>query len=325
LNKLQFVDCPVYPTLLGPHDVEVSIAATGLNFRDVMCAMGEVAGDVLGAEGAGTVTRTGADVSGLAIGDRVALLASYTGCFATHARTVDKAVVALPDEVSFEEAAGMPVTTCTAYYSLVDLARLSKGESVLIHAAAGGVGQAAIMLAQHLGANIFATVSTEEKKNMLIETYGIPEDHVLYSRDLSFGNDIMRLTKDRGVDVVLNSLAGEALRVSWNSVAPFGRFVEIGKRDIYSNGRLDMFPFSKNITFTSCDLETVMKLDQPLVARLLRDSMLLWSRGIFRQTTPLNVFPYSNIESSFRLLQSGKHIGKIVLVAGKDDVVPVSS
>ncbi|KAH9209036.1 hypothetical protein DL95DRAFT_394758 [Leptodontidium sp. 2 PMI_412] len=323
LNKLQFVDCPVYPTSLGPHDVEVSIAATGLNFRDVMCAMGEVAGDVLGAEGAGTVTRTGTEVSGLAVGDRVALLASYTGCFATHARTVDKAVVSLPDNVAFEEAAGMPVITCTAYYSLVDLARLRKGESVLIHAAAGGVGQAAMMLAQHLGAEIFATVSTEEKKKLLVETYGIVEDHVLYSRDLSFGKDIMRLTKGRGVDVVLNSLAGEALRVSWNCVAPFGRFVEIGKRDIYSNGRLDMFPFSKNITFASCDLETVMKLDQPLMARLLQDTMRLWSHGVFRQTTPLNVFPYSNIESSFRLLQSGKHIGKIVLTSAKDDVVPV--
>lgn len=323
LNRLQFVDCPVYASPLDAHDVEVSIAATGLNFRDVMSAMGEVAGDILGAEGAGTVTRVGAGVTSVRAGDRVALLASRTGCFATRARTVKAAVVRLPDNVSFEEAAGMPVIACTAYYSIVHLGRLREGESILIHAAAGGVGQAAIMLAQHLGANIYATVSTVDKKKVLVETYGIPEDHVLYSRDISFGDDIMRLTKHRGVDVVLNSLAGEALRVSWNCVAPFGRFIEIGKRDIYSNSRLEMFPFSKNITFASCDLETVMKLDQPLTARLLQDAMRLWSEGVFRKTVPLNVFSYSDIESSFRLLQSGRHTGKIVLMARNDDVVSV--
>jgi NADPH:quinone reductase-like Zn-dependent oxidoreductase len=269
------------------------------------------------------VTRVGAEVSRVAVGDRVALLASRTGCFATHARTVDAAVVRLPNAVSLEEAAGVPVIACTAYYSLVHLGRLTKGESVLIHAAAGGIGQAAIILTHHLGAEIFATVSTPEKKAVLMDTYGIPEDHVLYSRDLSFGTDIMRLTKNRGVDVVPNSLAGETLHVSWGCVAPFARFTEIGKRDIYSNRRLEMFPFSKNIAFSSCDLETVMKLDQPLMRSLLQEAMMLWEQGVFRKTTPLNLFPYSEIESSFRLLQPGRHIGKVVLTAGKGDAVPV--
>lgn len=323
LNRLQFADCPVHPTPLGPHDVEVEMHATGLNFRDIMSAMGEVAGETLGAEGAGIVSRVGADVSQVEPGDRVMLLASHTGCFHSHARTVDAAVLRLPSDVTFASAAGMPVTACTAYYSLFDLARLSRGESVLIHAGAGGVGQAAIMLAQHVGADIFATVSTPEKAKMLQATYGIPEDHILPSRDTSFARAIMRLTKDRGVDVVLNSLAGESLRLSWHCIAPFGRFVEIGKRDIYANGQLDMFPFSRNVTFASCDLETVMRLDTAKMARLMGDVMRLMRQGVLRDATPLHVLPYSQLEAGFRLLQSGKHMGKIVLTAGQEDVVPV--
>ncbi|KAH8880112.1 hypothetical protein GQ53DRAFT_891722 [Thozetella sp. PMI_491] len=323
LNRLQFVDCDVYSTDLEPDDVEVEIRATGLNFRDVMSAMGEVRGDTLGAEGAGIVSRIGKMVKDVNVGDRVAILASRTGCFQTFARTVSVAVAKIPDALSFEEAAALPVVACTAYYCLVDLARLRSDESVLIHAAAGGVGQAAVMLARHVGAEIFATVSTEEKKDILMETYGIPEDHIFSSRDLVFSKGIMRLTKNRGVDVILNSLSGEALRVSWDCIAPFGRFVEIGKRDIYSNRRLDMFPFSRNVTFASCDLETVMRLDQKTTARLLRDTMKCWEEGVFTKPNPLNIFPYSKMEECFRLLQSGNHIGKVVLTANPGDLVPV--
>ena len=323
LNSLQFVDCPVFESDLQPHDVEVEIRATGLNFRDVMSAMGEVDGDTLGAEGAGVIRRVGAKVTNVKVDDRVVLLASRTGCFQSFARTIDAAVAQIPPELSFEKAAGIPVTACTAYYCLVDLAKLSKGESILIHAAAGGVGQAAVMLAQHMGAEVFATVSTEEKKDILTKTYNIPENHIFSSRDLSFAKGVMRLTQNKGVNVILNSLAGEALRLSWSCIAPFGRFIEIGKRDIYANTRLEMFPFSRNVTFASCDLETVMRLDHETTSKLLHETMDLWRRGVLKETTPLNVFPYSQIEASFRLLQSGKHIGKIVLVADKDDNVPV--
>jgi NADPH:quinone reductase-like Zn-dependent oxidoreductase len=133
----------------------------------------------------------------------------------------------------------------------------------------------------------------------------------------------MRLTNNVGVDVILNSLAGEALRVTWECIAPFGRFIEIGKRDIYANGRLEMFPFSKSVTFSSCDLETVMRLDPNTTSRLLRQTMALWENGTIRETMPFNIFDYSQIEESFRLLQSGKHIGKVVLTPHKDDIVPV--
>lgn len=323
LNKLQFVDCLTYGTELSAEEVEVRIQATGLNFRDVMSAMGEVGGDAFGAEGAGIVTRTGIGVKHVKVDDRVVLLASRTGCFQTFARTTEASVARIPGNMTLEKAAGMPVIFCTAYYCLVDIARLQRGESVLIHAAAGGVGQAAIMLAQNIGAEIFATVSTEEKRQVLIDTYNIPENHILSSRDLSFAKGVMRLTNNRGIDVILNSLAGEALRVTWECIAPFGRFIEIGKRDIYANGRLEMFPFSKNVTFASCDLETVMRLDPNTTTRLLHKTMSLWDKGVIRETMPFNIFDYSQIEASFRLLQSGKHIGKIVLTAGQEDIVPV--
>lgn len=325
LNTLQFVDCPVYHTDLGAHDVEVEIKATGLNFRDIMASMGEVKGDVLGAEGSGIVTRVGAEVTSTKPGDRVALLASITGCFQTFARTVDIAVAKIPDSMTYEQAACIPVIGATVIYCLKDLARLSQGESVLVHAAAGGVGQAAIMYAQSIGAEVYATVSNEEKKKVLTETYHIPEDHIFSSRDASFAKGIMRQTQGRGVDVILNSLAGEFLRLSWQCIAHFGRFIEIGKRDIYSNGALEMFPFSRNVTFSSADLETVMARDQKTTARLMTETIELWHQGVFKETTPLNVAPYSNIEESFRMVQAGKHIGKFVLTAGKDDVVPVCS
>ncbi|KAF8850740.1 hypothetical protein BDZ45DRAFT_184816 [Acephala macrosclerotiorum] len=323
LHELQFVDCPKYETDLAADDVEVKIEATGLNFRDVMSAMGEVGGDVLGAEGAGIVTRIGADVKNVNVADRVVLLASLTGCFSTFARTKEACVAGIPDEITFEKAAGMPVIYCTALYCLVDIARLQRGESILIHAATGGVGQAAITLAQNIGAEIFATISSEEKKKILMDTYKIPEDHILSSRDLSFAKGVMRLTNGRGVDVILNSLAGEALRVTWECIAPFGRFIEIGKRDIYSNGRLEMFPFSRNVTFASVDLETVMRLDPGTISRLLHRTMSMWEKNLIRETTPFNVFDYSQIEASFRLIQSGKHIGKVVLTAGKHDPVRI--
>ncbi len=138
----------------------------------------------------------------------------------------------MPEDMSFEAAATLPCVYTTVYYSIFDVARLQRGESILIHAAAGGLGQAAIILAQHIGADIYVTVSSSAKKQFLIDTYGLSEDHVFNSRDLTFAKGVKRMTGGRGVDVVLNSLAGEALRQTWLCVAPFGRFVEVGKRDI---------------------------------------------------------------------------------------------
>ncbi|RFU27072.1 hypothetical protein B7463_g9261, partial [Scytalidium lignicola] len=324
LDSLEFVDDAKYPTPLGDREIEVQIKATGLNFRDVMVAMSEVDDVALGLEASGVITRLGSDNhQKFQVGDRVMILSTLTGCFQTYARTTQDLAVKVPDNMSFEAAAAIPVTFSTAYYCLVDIARLTKGESILIHAAAGGVGQAAIMLAQSLGAVIYVTVSSEEKRSLIIDKYGIPADNIFSSRGLSFAQGIMRVTKGRGVDVVLNSLSGEALRRSWDCIAPFGRFIEIGKKDVYSNGKLDMFSFSKSATFAAVDLNLVIHLDPKTGGRLLRESLKLWEQNTVKLTSPLNVFGYSQIEEAFRLMQAGKHIGKVVLKANSEDIVPV--
>ncbi|KZF19523.1 hypothetical protein L228DRAFT_214821 [Xylona heveae TC161] len=323
LNRLHFADDPDWHLPLPDDEIEVEVKASGLTFRDVVVAMGEVPSSTFGEEGAGIVTRVGANISDIQPGDRVVFVSSGKGSLQTFARVKSYLTAKIPLEMSFEVASGIPCNYMTAYYCLVDAARLRKGESILIHAAAGGTGQAAIMFAQNVGAEIFATVSTQEKKDLLTQTYGIPEDHIFSSRDLTFAQGVMRLTKGRGVNVILNSLAGEALRKSWDCIAPFGRFIEIGKKDIYANGKLDMWPFSKSVTFAACDLATVVQLDPETSLRLLKDCVRFFAEGTLKTSTPYTVLDYSQIEDAFRQMQSGKSIGKIVLVPHKDDIVPV--
>ena len=168
-------------------DVCVEVKATGLNFKDVMVALGQVTGSI-GSECSGVVTKIGARVTNVALGDRVCLIASE--CLATSLRVAASSTVRIPDKMSFTDAASSLAVFSTAKYSLIDQGRLQSDERVLIHAAAGGVGQAAILIAQMVGAEVFATVGSTEKKNFLIEKYGIPEDHIFSSRHLSFGEEI---------------------------------------------------------------------------------------------------------------------------------------
>ena len=198
--------------------------------------------------------------------------------------------------------------------------------TLLIHAAVGGVGQAAIQLAKLCGATIFVTVGSNEKKRLLQEVYGIPEDHISSSGNLSFAAGVRRVTHNRGVDVVLNSLAGESLRQSLECVAPLGRFIEIGKRDMYLHEDLPMSPFLRNISFASVDLRVVESRARPLMAELMKAVMALATSEPVKLHTPqpLHVFKYSEIERAFRFLQSGKSAGKIVVEVHEDDVVPVS-
>jgi NADPH:quinone reductase-like Zn-dependent oxidoreductase len=225
--------------------------------------------------------------------------------------------------MSFATAASLPFVYVTVYYGLIYLAHLCSGESVLIHAAAGGVGQAAIQIAKMIGAEIFVTVSTKEKKEHLTTTYGIPEDHIFASRDLTFASGVMRVTGGRGVDVVLNSLAGDALKATWRCIAPFGRFVEMGRKDIEANGRLDMAPFIKNVTFASVDVTFIFKQNRKLGAELFSEVMKFIRTGSVKEVSPVIVYPFSHIEDSFRLMQTGKHIGKIVLEPRGADLVQV--
>ena len=230
LDSLQFSDDAHYETPLAADSVEIEVKAVGLNFKDVMIAMGQLEELALGLDCSGIVSRVGVDVTKFNIGDKV--MTWTVGAFCNYARSPESMCVIIPEGFSFGAAASMPLIFSTAWFAISNTANLKRGESVLIHSAAGGVGQAAIMLSKHIGAEIFATVSSDAKKKLIMENYGIPEDHIFNSRDDSFVSGVMRLTNKKGVDVVLNSLAGDLLRKTWLCTAWFGRFVEMGQKDI---------------------------------------------------------------------------------------------
>ncbi|KAH7330434.1 reducing type I polyketide synthase [Rhexocercosporidium sp. MPI-PUGE-AT-0058] len=305
---------------LGSDQVEIQVQAVGVNFKECLTVLGRIDTDRMPGECAGIISRVGKDCKDLQIGDRVAIYTMDT--YRSYARANAKWVVKIPDSMSFAQAASIPIAFGTAYYSLVQVARLQKGETILIHAAAGGTGQAAVQYALYLGAEIFATVGSMAKKRLLMEMYKIPEDHIFYSRDISFADGIKRITKSRGVDVVLNSLSGEALVATWECIAPYGRFVEIGRKDIDSHGNLPMFPFARNTSFTGVDLVSVI-LDRPALAQnMMQEIMQLLSVEQFRTIYPLTVYSISDLEQAFRSLQSGKSSGKLVVEITKEAMVP---
>ena len=305
--------------------LEVAPQAYGVNFRDVMVAMGQLDERVMGLECAGVVTRVGGNAAregGLVVGDRVMGLTAGAG-FAGKVKVDWRCVVKMPEGVGFEEAAGLPVVFATAWMCLVDIARVGKGMTVLVHAAAGGVGQAAVMVATYLGAEVFVTVGTGEKKELVMERYGVPAERVFSSRDTSFAAGVLAATGGRGVDVVLNSLAGPLLQESFNVLAPFGHFVEIGKRDLEQNSWLEMRPFTRQTSFSSFDLLTVSRLRREEVHRVLGEVARLVAAGMVKPVHPVTAYPMAEVSKAFRLLQAGKHMGKVVLSAGPDEMVPV--
>ncbi len=326
LNKLVYENEPIWHKGLAGDEVEIRIHASGLNFMDVMIAMGQLAKMSMGIEGSGEVTRVGSNVKQLAVGDQVICFASHKarGCFQNLFRVIETAVIKIPPGMSMDTAAAIPLVFMTVVYGLNHVARLSAGETVLIHAAAGGVGQAAIQIAQIAGAEVFATVSTIEKRACLIDKYGLAEDHIFSSRDLSFAKGIKRMTQDRGIDVVLNSLSGEALRQSWDCVAPFGRFIELGKKDILSNGSLSMEQFLKNVTYSAVDIKAIMELKPRFAAALVREVLDLFVQGKLCVPSPLTTYSYANVETAFRKLQTGQAMGKTILKPHIDDIVQVS-
>lgn len=310
LDTLHFVKDERLLQPLGDDEVEIQVHASSINFKDIMGAMGLVPVPMLGLEASGVVTRTGQAVTRFQPGDRVA--AHAYGSHATVVRTHQAVVHKLPDTITFEEGAAINLVHVTAYYALVRLAKLRRGQSVLIHAAAGGVGQAAIQLATYLGLVIYVTVGSESKRRLMTERFQIPPEHIFYSRDLSFIRGIERITNGRGIDCILNSLADELLRASWDSgcLAPFGTFVEIGLRDITANSQLDMRPFVKNATFAFCDI-----LNYPLedLGSVLAEVYQLVEQGHLAPAFPLKAYQAGEVEDVFRIMQQGKHTGKAVL------------
>ena len=322
LDTLYFEDDKTVTGSLEDDHVEIKVQATGVNFRDIMYAVGQISSEHFGGECSGTIAAMGRSVTGFQIGDRVCALSD--GGYGTVARCSSHLVAKIPDSVSFVSAAAIPVAFSTAYYGLVNVARLSPGETILIHAAAGGVGQAAIRLCQWIGAEIFATVGSAEKKKYLMDTCNIPEDHIFNSRDTSFEASVKYRTSGNGVDVVLNSLAGEMLKASLDCLAPFGRFIEIGKKDLIVNTRIEMSKFTNNITYATVDLLLLQAKRSQATGKVLSEVTNLVFNSHLDNIATINAFPVSQIEAAFRLMQSGRSMGKIIVEPREGDQVKVS-
>ena len=321
LDSIQFIEDDLQTMPLAPEEVEIEVKAAGVNFMDCLVVLGRVNKSTMGGECAGVVTRVGSAYESLQPGDRVC--AAILDCFKTFARSDSMLVAKIPEHVSTLEASSIPVTAVTAHYALVEFARLQKGESVLIHSAAGGTGQHAIQIAQKIGAVVYVTVGTPEKRRLLVEKYNIPNSHILCSRNTSFAQGLMRLTGNKGVDVILNSLSGELLTASWDCIASFGRFVEIGKKDIHSHSDLPMYPFRKNVSFGAVDLDHMYVERRTLFRKSLVAVVDMLAERELHVASPLHTYPVSNIESALRSMQSGKHMGKILIDFQKEAPVQV--
>ncbi|KAL9001809.1 MAG: hypothetical protein Q9188_005223 [Gyalolechia gomerana] len=320
LDSFYFAPDETVDRSLAADEVEIRVQAVGLNFKDCLVALGKVPEDTLGNECAGIITRVG-EGSHLAAGDRVC--AATKGCFKSFARAKTDFVWKIPNDFDLCEAAALPATLVTAYIAIHYIAKMEYRESILIHAGAGGTGQAAIQIARRLHADIFVTVGTVEKKRWLIEEYGIPEDHIFYSRDTSFASGIRQMRKT-GIDIVLNSLAGESLVASWECIAPFGRFIELGKQDIHSDSSLPMSSFERNVSFHALDVSLWMDKKPKVVRRAMEQILHLVSDGELHAARPLHTYSISDVESAFRHLQTGDNVGKLVIKMEATAVVKVS-
>ena len=319
LDSLVFVDDNLATEPLHEDELTIHVMACGINFKDVFIALGQMkAGTRMTGECAGTIIAVGSNVqTRFRVGDRVC---AWNGtAFASCARVNGDNVYILPNSISLTVGASIPVNFLTAYYCLIEVSKLRKGQTILIHAASGGVGQAALMLAQHIGAEIFATAGSASKRRLLAERYNIEESHLYSSRSRTFKKAILRLTQGRGLDVILNSLSGIALEDSWDCVATFGTFVEIGKTDIYRKARITMEPFDKNTTFASVDLTAVATHKPQLMRSMMAAILSMFASGSLKPVASVTTMPMTDIESAFRLIQARKHTGKIILTADSED------
>ena len=300
LANLTLAACPEVAEPLAPGHVRVAMRASGLNFRDVLNALGMYPGEagLLGNEGAGVVTEVAADVTTLAPGDRV--MGMFAGSFGPLAVTDARLLTRIPDSWSFAEAGSAPIVYLTAYYALVDLANLREGESILVHAAAGGVGMAATALARHLGATVLGTASPG--KWDVLRANGFADSQLASSRDAGFEQAFAD-----GVDVVLDSLAGELVDASLRLLPRGGRFIEMGKTDI--RDAATVAADHPGVTYRAFDLS---EAGPDRIGEMLAALRVLFEDGVL---TPLPRTEYDvrRAPEAFRLVSQAKHVGKVVL------------
>ncbi|KAL4814485.1 hypothetical protein BDW67DRAFT_186683 [Aspergillus spinulosporus] len=293
------------PSMPGTGEVRIKVAY----IKDIITALGLIASpDQLGLEGSGVVESVGTGVSNIRKGDRVIFLGP--GCFATHVTVPAARTIPLPENWSLEEGATSPIVSLTAAQCLLRLGKLRRGQSVLIHAAAGGVGIAAIRICKGVGAKIYATVGNDEKAQYLVDTFGIPRSHIFHSRNASFYDDLMRETGGRGADIVLSSLSGELLRTSWKCVAPQGIMFDISRRDVLADAMLPMKHFVDRKSFITVDLGEYV--DETTINSSADFSNPV-REGLVGPVAPVSCFAATDVADAFRYMQTGQHMGKIVV------------
>ncbi|MGB0504906.1 MAG: type I polyketide synthase [Pikeienuella sp.] len=299
----------------GAGEVEIAVRAAGLNFRDVMWAQGLLpeealengfAGPTLGMECSGVVVGVG-DNTSFQEGERVIAFAPHA--LSSHVTVSAETVSRMPAQLGFEAAATLPTIFATAQYALVDCARLLRGEWVLIHGGAGGVGLAAIQIAKAIGAQIIATAGSPARRRVL-KAIGV--DHTLDSRSLSFADEVMALTEGRGVDVVVNSLAGEAMERSIDCLRSFGRFIELGKRDFFADTKLGLRPFRRNLTYFGVDLDQLLAERPDRANAIFAEIGSAFERGDY-SPPPYQVYDPHDAVAAFRMMQKSGHFGKVVI------------
>jgi acyl transferase domain-containing protein/NADPH:quinone reductase-like Zn-dependent oxidoreductase/SAM-dependent methyltransferase len=306
LDTIAFAAAP--RSRIGADEVEIQVETTGINFIEVLYALGmlpEAPGGAFtfGLECAGTVTQVGSAVTGIVTGQRVAAFANASG--RVHAVVPASTVAVLPDHLSWDDAATIPAAYMTAYTALVEQARLRRGETALVHSAAGGVGLAAIHVARAFGARVLATAGSDEKR-VYLRSIGV--DLVMDSHSTAFAAETMAATGGRGVDVVLNSLSGDYIDLGLSVLAPGGRFVELGKRDILDGRAVSLAPFRRRLSFIAVDVGP----DLPEFARVWRDVWAHVESGTF-PPLPRRVFDARQAAAAFAEMARGRHIGKFVL------------
>jgi acyl transferase domain-containing protein/NADPH:quinone reductase-like Zn-dependent oxidoreductase/NAD(P)-dependent dehydrogenase (short-subunit alcohol dehydrogenase family) len=292
-------------------EVEIAVQATGLNFKDVLKVLGMESGVdalVIGGECAGRVTSVGPGVSHLRTGDNV--MAVGQGCFASFVTLPADLVQLRPPTMSAEEAAGFPIAFLTAEFCLSHVGKIRAGERILIHAGAGGVGMAAIRVAQLAGAEVFATAGSEWKRELL-RSIGVP--HVLSSRDTSFAQEVMARTDGHGVDLVLNALTGDLMEASFSVLARGGRFVEIGKRGLKSAEWVSAL--DRDVTYSIVDWSEDAAKHPALIGAMLVRLIDRLRQGLLTPL-PRQVFALEDTPRAFRLMSQARHVGKIVVRHG---------
>lgn len=293
-------------------EVEIAVQAAGLNFLDLLSAMGSrpdqrEAAPALGLECAGRVTAVGDGVTDLQAGDDVLALAP--GAFASFVTTKAELVARRPAGLGWEPAATLPIAFLTAYHALCAVGRAQPGERVLIHSAASGTGLAAVRVAQWLNADIYATAGSDERRAYL---HSLGVRHVFDSRSLAFVEGVRQATGGDGVDVVVNSLSGEAIPASLSLLRPRGRFIELGKRDLYAQRKVGLYALRRNLSVSVVDLAGLAVEDPAYVGRLLRELLPLFERGAL-EPLPHECFALADASAAFRQMAQARHHGKVVL------------